>query len=309
MKKDSLTAKLEGILLGADETEDNPGNVATKVVTSEKELEKLLTTKYSSAFNLFNEGLRFYRGSKEKEDVFEAEPQYRTARDSNNVYTLLLSGILPSWKDYPPRNKCIIMSDNIKDAVSYAPTAQNVHYIFPANGAKIAICPTPDMWDAFTKMYDKHRINDLRSFNNTIIDTLSDILYYDSPYYEPTKYGVSMEEKEKIIKSTIAAFNNNDAVTVMSLIDKCDDIVEDMSDEEMEKFFDSEVFYPLTEYIIKEARSGIGITIIIDSLLNPKNNGFKLVDIDEMTKAHVSPSHASEMWTDAECLFVRFKEK
>lgn len=302
MFNNTILSKLEFILASAN---NDRSHLTKKLITSEEELEKLLTTEYSSAFNLFNEGLKFYRGSQEKDDVFEGESIGRKARDSNNVYTVLLSDFMPSWKNYPPRNKCIIMTDSIKDAKNYSIHA---HYIFPHNSASIAICPTADMWDSFGKLSDRFKIDSLRVFNNIIINTISIILYYGSPDYEQTIYNITSEHQEIIIKNIINSFDKNNVEAIRKAFNDCDKIIQSLSTDEMNKLLENEVFYPLTRYIITEMRKK-DIVSIINDLLNPKENGFKLVNIDNMTRAHMALRHGSEMWTDSKCLFVRCKEK
>ena len=54
--------------------------------------------------------------------------------NSNNLYTRLLSGILPEWREYPKRNESFICSSSIEVALNYNASVEygaGVYWVLP----------------------------------------------------------------------------------------------------------------------------------------------------------------------------------
>ena len=99
-----------------------------------------------------------YRGTKRKylnkEDfAVEVTPGIRISKDGvPNLYTILLSEILDSWKKFPKRNRSHICSLDGDNASSYG---DYLYYVLPKNGTKIGVCPYGDIWDSFNSTYNQ----------------------------------------------------------------------------------------------------------------------------------------------------------
>ena len=65
-------------------------------------------------------------------------PGERVSQNTNNIYTTLFSDILPSWKDYPPRNKSFICTSDYSTALAFGQPYSYV--VLPKNGTNIGIC-------------------------------------------------------------------------------------------------------------------------------------------------------------------------
>ena len=77
---------------------------------NESQLQSLLAGEYSSAWNAFKNGSRIYRGVRNNPiyDYYTMTSGIRTSQNLTNMYTILMSEILPSWREYPKRNRSFI---------------------------------------------------------------------------------------------------------------------------------------------------------------------------------------------------------
>lgn len=71
----------------------------------------------------------------------------RTSANTYNYYTLFFDNH-PSWAAYPSRSKAYICSNSTEISEGFG----SIHFIIPANNAKIGICPSEDLWYSFKKL-------------------------------------------------------------------------------------------------------------------------------------------------------------
>ncbi len=123
-------------------------------VTEKPELSKLLDLVHSKCSDAFRSFLRggtvLYRGHVVSTDKcgFEIRPQdyKRKSKYTANYYTVLLSQ-LPSFANYPPRDKSLICTTDFEIANGFARDLdENLYVVFPVNGTKIGIANAPDLW-------------------------------------------------------------------------------------------------------------------------------------------------------------------
>ena len=95
----------------------------------------------------FKRDVRIYRGVKSNADYIIADGRdvNRTASDTYNFVNLLVSGVLPEWRKYPPRNKSFICTLAKHQAEQYG----DVYYVIPLEHQYIGVCPKRDFWGAF----------------------------------------------------------------------------------------------------------------------------------------------------------------
>lgn len=97
-------------------------------------------------------GTPIYRGIQAYEtDYLYVDPSKSSPRMSPyadyNYYNMLLSN-LPSWKDYPPRDKSLICTTSYDNAEH----RQNGDFplrVLPVDGSKIGVCNECDIWEGF----------------------------------------------------------------------------------------------------------------------------------------------------------------
>jgi hypothetical protein len=128
-------------------------------IDDKKELINLLSPggDYSIAWNNFLEDKYIYRGTynnylSKKDLAVEVTPGIRVSLgDVPNLYTILMSDILDSWKKFPKRNRSHICTTDVYKADAFGSTK---YYVFPKNNAKIGVCSSEDIWDGFINKYD-----------------------------------------------------------------------------------------------------------------------------------------------------------
>jgi len=104
-----------------------------------------------------------YRGFKRGADynyIDSNKGKPRTSANTENYMTWLMDN-LSSWKGYPKRSRGIICSTNINNAQNYG----KMNHVIPYNDAKIAVCPSDDVWFSFYKALKNHTVD---SFNNNL---------------------------------------------------------------------------------------------------------------------------------------------
>lgn len=254
-----------------------PGNGVQKLLDIDISLEnyktrlaKLLCGRFSSAWNKYlNEYVEIWRGVKSYDygDIVVVSPGTRISQNVNNLYTRLLSDILPDWKDYPKRSQSFICTNSKNLSSFYG----NSYLVFPENGAKIGICPRADIWDSFRLTLNHPSIPEfvaeirailsianeksLESINNLLVDgTVEEILlamdrateFLHTPVNITSIYDIRMKDE----------FINNKNLTLL-------------------------------DYIQKQ--------------LDPIKNGFVSTTIEQLT---LSQTKEHEIWTDATCLMI-----
>ncbi len=255
-----------------------PGNGIQKLLDIDISLEnyktrlaKLLCGRFSSAWNkYFKEEQEIWRGVKSHDygDIVVVSPGTRISQNVNNLYTRLLSDILPDWKDYPKRSQSFICTNSKNLSSLYG----NSYLIFPENGAKIGICPRADIWDSFRLTLNHPSIPEfvaeirailsianeksLESINNLLVDgTVEEIM-------------LALDRATKFLHTSIG--------------------ITSIYDIRMKDEFINNKNLTLLDYIQKQ--------------LDPIKNNFSLTTIEQ----YKLPSDSQrELWTDATCLMVK----
>ena len=111
----------------------------------------------------YNSPLKIYRGFKRNESLMyiDSSKYERKSANTNNIYTLLLSEILPNWSMYPKRNKSFICSTDKGYAGSYgAQHDEAANYkVYPLGDPTIGICSDYDIWDCFRRNFNLLNMN------------------------------------------------------------------------------------------------------------------------------------------------------
>jgi len=94
-----------------------------------------------------------------------SKPGVRTSANSSNYYTLFLDNH-PHFKHLPKRSKSLICSTNINGA--YGGSVYAPYVVIPEDDAKIALCPTSDIW---TSAKERTSLS-LNALNNVVTSYL-----------------------------------------------------------------------------------------------------------------------------------------
>lgn len=121
----------------------------------------------SDAIAAFRNDHTIWKGIKHlTKDFYKTDPKLviRKSANTTNFYTMLFDN-LSSWQVYPKRSQSLICTTISSRAGAFTGWGDNegsVYLVLPFNGAKIGVCPTYDMWDAF----ENGAALDLSDFND-----------------------------------------------------------------------------------------------------------------------------------------------
>lgn len=141
-----------------------------------------------------------WRGSKHNvKEAFVINPASGTRKSENttNYYTLLMDNS-PYMRGWPKRSKSLICSTREEVSSSFGTT----YAVFPFDGAKIAICPSTDLWNT---MINASILGYTRAITwPTINYTLQRMGFEDDSYESMIEYTKTPEFKQKL-----GAFNKD----------------------------------------------------------------------------------------------------
>lgn len=256
------------------------------------EFKHLYETEYKDMADKFdNDGVLIFKGFSEAPPIYsQVSPKLRKSENTLNFYTRLLSDVLPSWKDYPKRNRGFICTNNREKAAMYARLSNDrIMAVFPKNGSKIAVCSASDIWDSFKNTLAKYHIPELDVFNDIFQSFMS-----------TTR--INHKQLSKLF--TLGSVND--------IIDLFNSKEISIREEYKEGGYTIPKYNEFLFDIITYVMNGGSLLEFLDDLFNPQTNGFKLFD----TKTYNIPyifdkdydNKGYEVWTDGECLFTPYKQ-
>ena len=275
---------------------------------SENKFEELLNSSFSDMKKAASYNNVILRGIKEKikSDFFMLTPSKRISENTSNVYTRLMSDILPSWSEYPKRNESFICTTSQITARSYG--NGQVFTVYPLNGAKIAFCPDHDIWYSFI---EHGRIVFLPGF---MTELLLVVLYFLN-YEKDTHYrALSSSLEYKALSEQFIFATNEEIKNLFNDVNKqiikfkrnfSSKTIQQIQQELFSKNENNSNFYSLK--IVKGILDKEDILLYLDDLLNPKKNKFRLVTTSTLAEKRDNNFNLDrEVWMSGPCLFERF---
>jgi hypothetical protein len=133
-----------------------------------------------------------FRGMPDLGDYVFVDPKmgdFRSSIEDTNIHLDLMSN-LPSWKDYPKYDRCVIGGTPGSATGTYGDT---VYEVVPFDGVKIGVCPFSTVWESFG--------NDENEFGGDIylVEYFLGSIGLDSNWIQIG--GETLENKLKSIKS------------------------------------------------------------------------------------------------------------
>ena len=302
------------------------GNYSIGIKCLIKNLRKSVELKEPTSMNLLvdvhdiSSGL-LYRASSDKGiNPFLFTPGERIAEGSSNIYTRLISGVLPSWRNFPKRNKSVICTNSFfvaADYVDYSVREKGVVYVvIPPNDAKLVVSPTKDIWIAFKDLESLDYVEDciatfLAFFYHMMKENLIDITANPPKIIKPSKMKSELlksDEKKLIYIDTIKEmFIKQDRSSILNYFSEVDKILSNRKIINTfipiyEEYANDGVLFNFGKYIFKQKTSNpaISITDILDGLFDPQKNNFDLITYS----SYVGKKYQEcEVWTESPCIF------
>lgn len=303
---------------------DDNNDMKKKYITK-NDVINALNTNYSSAFYWYNKGIIFYRAEKTfSHPFFIAKSGIRISQETDNIYGLLISDIIPSWECAQKRSKSIIMSTNQSTASYYLNKHddRNMYVIFPLNKATLTVCPKNDIWISFTHPDKSIDCNfNILVFQENLLKALTSVFMYNNIKNKLKNNNMTIEDYipdntenkdiEDIEKKILLAFNSNRSDDVKEIFYSYDMIVNSLSSEDKRTIYAKYKIdlYPFAQYFIKNITDKIGIISLIDNVLNFGRNGFENVNISSMDlNSLINEFSNVELWTESPCLFAKMSD-
>jgi len=236
-----------------------------KAISKEQAI-ALMRKNCSQALYGYTRGNILYRGVNHNMDEYISYSPVgiRKSRNTQNYYTLLMDNSA-RWKDYPKRSKSFICSSSFAFAAGFG----DVYSVWPYNGAKVGVAPARDLWQSF---YDSLHGNSLNGFNHTL---------------------------GQMLKMSGASFNDTNVTSLIKAMNTLDDKLRkgEIDFNDMVRKLDIGMTWITNSY-----KNNYHLYEVIDKILDPKTNGFKVVKVGQK---YEDGGDSRECWTDSPCIFVR----
>lgn len=253
-----------------------------KQLTDEECLTLLASSDYSDAVKNAKRSVYIYRGDVSITSQYPLliTPGIRVSENTSNVYTFLMSTFLPSWRDYPKRNRSFVCTNSLYKAELYAYDDDSVFCLFPKNNTKIGVCLEADIWDSFINL-SVLGICDANDFNLQFIDFMSSVL------------NTSHDQIESWFKN----YNNTGLIfNKFATIEQR--VKQHASDYSRVK---NSLYKHFVDGIVNK---NLSIIEILDKLLDPKKNGFKLLNGPKGVYNLTKNENWRELWLSGEVLMI-----
>jgi len=301
-----------------------------------KDLKELIQTEFSSAYKKILEEKMIFRGvgitdRKIIKQCSLLKPGLRISQNSEyNLYTRLFSGILPSWRKFPPRNRSFTCTTSTGYAMSFtkyyltyvdSKSLKGVYVVLPRNGAIIGVCPSIDLWGSFKFLVEnEYSLDDFQYLLMGVIDFIGKQIDEITTIKTGQKSTEFVNIRSELNKATKYG-SDVDIIAIFTTIAKklnlyLDDIIKKIKKEakNLQKnnyAYISEVINTTIKMLEEMKKRGTtNIIKILDDLFNPKANGIKKVTIEQfnirsdITTEIDDEQSGQEVWTDSDCIFI-----
>ena len=242
-----------------------------------------------------------YRGYKGDAPYYSIDPSTRERVSGTNLYNALVS-ILPSWKDYPSRQKSVVFT-NDREAVS---TYGSAYWLFPFDGAKIAYCEGPDCW------YEFQYVNQRMKTPSAIDGMMNRYAILIAKAALANRQWERSGMTQLVLSKTFRHFNDrlytlSNTHTFLKELNRMTPAILKYSKMLVvggptEHWTDGYgPFYFNMAHDILENFKGDWIKYF-DDLLNPESNKMHLTTIPDINEVPQS----REMWTDSKCILINY---
>lgn len=271
---------IEKILIAASLNE-NTRNKYHYLENIEDIRKALSLPEYSQAVEAYKNGHRIYRGHKQQEDYLGmiVTPGIRKSQDNANVYTKLMSEILPSWLAYPRRDRAVICTNDFDYAKGFSKKYPFI--VFPQNNTKIGVCSAYDIWYSFPKLQQVYH-SSLNGICLHLIDYMAIILDTTESYVE----NLFLYSDNELLLERIREVNI-----------KSRQLYKRYKNGEISNPFENK--HEMLQFLFDRIQTTNLITLLDETLMNPEDNDFQLTTIDTI------PSGDKELWFEGQHLMIR----
>jgi len=226
-------------------------------------------------------GVELWRGRESEEKLILIDPkgeEKRVSSNTVNVVNMIMSED-PLWKEYPSRDQSLIMINSESETWLYGSS----YRVFPHKKSIFGICPDNDLFSSFGK-YDLRPslVSSILIWLTKTLDIPNIELLYSTNYAD-----VKLKLKDIEIVLQQLDFDNEVGPFCKYIKARLD--------------IGNSLMHRTLKTIVYKVVSGSTFESELIKLMNPKENGFTLVDFLGLPKM----GDSREIWTDSPCLLVR----
>jgi len=217
----------------------------------------------------------------------------RKSANTSNEYNLLTSEMLPSWKDYPPRNQSFICTTLHDVALNFG----DPFYVFPLGNPDIGVCSSGDFWDSFPEV-NKYGAS-METFNSELNDLINLAQEKEKVHNITDKKTLLM-----LLKQLQSAIFAGDKVNTKIFDDEQEAAMKKLTDHNREsygKYIKKE--YDFRRKLVIDTLKNKDIIKTLDDLLNPEKNKFQMMKYKKLFNAG-STYNDREVWFKGEAIFI-----
>lgn len=223
--------------------------------------------------------------------IYHTKDFDRVSKNTLNYYTLWMDNH-PDWAAYPKRSKSLICSTSLDTASGFH---NKIFRVIPSNDCKIGVAHTRDLWYGFAHIRAFFRNSGLQKFKSNSMDNMVSALHSffklvgvvdETEYHEMGRS--PLERDWPMMRETLKIITT--------------DVLRDIiSQGELKRPVQQQ---GLSVFIKKLERAGFSnLYEALDSLMDPKLNGFEVVNTDNIPKVN-----DSEVWVGGgDCLLIQTK--
>lgn len=215
----------------------------------------------------------------------------RVSANTSNLYNLLVSNYLPSWKTFPKRNKSFICSTSSDRALGYSED-NSACIVIPQDSNPIGICNTFDFWYSFGNVQKELEINDMSVFNRSLQTFMTNV-------------GRILDIEIKPVNSKTLENSNSSEQNLLKTINVLKSLTpKELNDKKMSidglNLIPFDIFYKyITNDKVINKNKKIDLLLILDKILDPRSNKFSI----DNYKGAIQHENV-EVWMEGPCILI-----
>jgi hypothetical protein len=222
------------------------------------------------------------------------EQKPRHSANTSNEYNVLISEILPSWREYPQRNQSFICTTSHDVSLNFG----DPFYVFPLGNPDIGVCSEEDFWNSFPEVHKY--ISSMEEFNSEIQD-------FVNLTQEKETFDKSVDKKTllTLLKRVQAEIFAGNKINTKMFDDKEEEDLKRFKTEH-DKIIHGKYIRQENDFrrkIVIDTLKNKDIIKTLDDLLNPEKNKFQMMKYKKLFNAG-STYNDREVWFKGEAIFI-----
>ncbi len=236
--------------------------------------------------------------------IIDPKQSTRISRNTSNYYTWIIDNS-PRWKQFPKRSNSLICTGDYWKARNYGRT----YMVMPIDGAKFGVCPDSDIWSSFAMGQHKFDMDgDWVNYINKQILECFEILVQANVIEEKTLHSPVLHK----LTQNAAVESSQEFFNLLNILDQgLSNYRKNTPKMPTISLFKSKVQkHFMFNLLLKQNVKGMGVRTLLEEILDPKINNFKLANNTTIkTFMNMDSHYLPEVWTDSISVLVMANDK